>query len=107
MFRLEIHPGSVRSPVFECLNDRDMEMWIWDDHDIIPVPEIEIEEIIEWAKERILANPDKYHKNISFAFTHGYVEILTDLLQMTFRTEVYDFNKKINKLAKGLSLIHI
>ena len=103
-YRLEIHPGSVRSPVFECLDDWDMEMWIWDDHDIIPVPEIEIEEIIDWAKEKILANPDKYHKNISFAFVHGYVEILTDLLQMTFRTEVYDFNKKINKLAKNKHL---
>ena len=40
MFSLDIHPGSVRSPVFECLDDWDMEMWIWDEHDIIPVPEI-------------------------------------------------------------------
>ncbi len=104
MFRLEIHPGSVRSPVFECLNDRDMEMWIWDDFDAIPVPEIEVDEIIKWVKEKIQANPDKYHNNISFAFTHGYIEILCDLQQLSFRKDVYEFNKKACKLAKGKHL---
>ncbi len=103
-YRIEIHPGSVRSPVFECLDDWDMEMWIWDEYDAIPVPEIQIEEIIEWAKVKILANTDKYHKNIAFAFVHGYIEILTDLLQLTFRKEVYEFNEKVNKLSKGKHL---
>lgn len=100
-YRLSIHPGSVRSGVFECLDNWDMEMWIWDSHDAIPVPEIKIDEVIEWTKTKLT---EDQHQSMSFGYTHGYVEINTDLINLKFRNEIYDFNKQMTTLCKGKHL---
>ena len=53
MFRLSIHQGSVRSGVFECMNDESLEMWIWDSHDAMPVDEVSVDDIINWVKDNL------------------------------------------------------
>ena len=50
-YRLAIHPGSVRSGVFEILDDPTLSMWIWDKHDVLPGPEYTIEQLIEDVRE--------------------------------------------------------
>ena len=85
MFRLSIHPGSVRSGVFECMNDESLEMWIWDSHDADNLKEGQ-------------------YRNMSFGYTHGYIEFNTDMQNLKFRDSVYDYNKKVSELSKGKHL---
>ena len=100
-FRLEIHPGSVRSGVFETLDDPNLDMWIWDKYDAIPVSEITIDDVIEWVNDNL---KEDMHKSMSFTYTHGYLEMSTDLMNMKFRNEVYDFNKRVTQMCKGKRL---
>ena len=62
-FRLSIHPGGVRSGVFETMNDESLEMWIWDSYDAIPLPEVSVDDIIEWVKSKLT---DDNHSSRSF-----------------------------------------
>ena len=101
MFRLSIHPGSVRSGVFECMNDESLEMWIWDSHDAIPVDEVSIDDIINWVKDNL---KEGQYRNMSFGYTHGYIEFNTDMQNLKFRDSVYDYNKKVSELSKGKHL---
>ena len=93
MFRLSIHPGSVRSGVFECMNDESLEMWIWDSHDAIPVDEVSVDDIINWVKDNL---KEGQYRNMSFGYTHGYIEFNTDMQNLKFRDSVYDYNKKVS-----------
>ena len=101
MFRLSIHPGSVRSGVFECMNDESLEMWIWDSHDAIPVDEVSVDDIINWVKDNL---KEGQYRNMSFGYTHGYIEFNTDMQNLKFRDSVYDYNKKVSELSKGKHL---
>ena len=69
MFRLSIHPGSVRSGVFECMNDESLEMWIWDSHDV-PVDEVSVDDIINWMKDNL--NGRKGQKYVFFNYSWLY-----------------------------------
>ena len=100
MYALSIHPGSVRSGVFETMDDPDLDLWIWDDYDAIPLPEISIDEFIEDVKTK-LTERDADHFSMSFGFTNGYLEIHSDLLRMKFRKDVYDYNRRVTQLSKG------
>ena len=102
-YRLAIHPGSVRSSVFEILDDPTLQMWIWDKFDVLDEPEYTIEELIEDAKNSKWT--EKGHKNISFNYSNGYIEISCEAsVQTGFRPKVYEFNKKITQLCKGKPL---
>ena len=102
-YRLAIHPGSVRSGVFEILDDPTLPMWIWDEFDVIDSPEYTIEELIEDVKENEFTK--KGHKNISFNYSNGYIEISCEAsVQTSFRQNVYEFNRKVSKLCKGKPL---
>ena len=101
IFRLSIHPGSVRSGVFECMNDESLEMWIWDSHDAIPVDEVSVDDIINWVKDNL---KEGQYRNMSFGYTHGYIEFNTDMQNLKFRDSVYDYNKKVSELSKGKHL---
>ena len=82
MFRLSIHPEvSVRSGVFECMNDESLDMWIWDSHDAIPVDEVSVDDIINWVKDNLKEDI----RNMSFTYTHGYIEFNTDMQNLKFR----------------------
>ena len=100
-YNLAIHPGSVRSVVFECMNDESLEMWIWDKYDLIPVDEVSIDDIIEWVKDNL---KEGQYRNMSFGYTHGYIEFNTDMSNLKFRDSVYEYNKKVCELAKGKRL---
>ena len=93
IYNLSIHPGSVRSGVFETLNDESLELWIWDRYDVIPVEEVSVDDIIEWVRDNL---KEGQFRNMSFGYTHGYIEFNTDMQNLKFRSSVYD-----------LSLIHI
>ena len=102
-YRLAIHPGSVRSGVFEILDDPTLSMWIWDKHDVLPGPEYTIEQLIEDVRENEFTK--KGHKNISFNYHDGYIEISCEAsVQTQFRESVYQFNRKVSKLCKGKPL---
>ena len=102
-YRLAIHPGSVRSGVFEILDDPTLQMWIWDKFDVLDEPEYTIEELIEDAKNSNWT--EKGHKNISFNYSNGYIEISCEAsVQTGFRPKVYEFNRKITQLCKGKPL---
>ena len=99
-YRLAIHPGSVRSGVFEILDDPTLPMWIWDEFDVIDAPEYTLEQLIEDVKENDFVK--KGHKNISFNYSNGYVEISCEAsVQTNFRQSVYEFNRNVSKLCKG------
>ena len=97
-FRLSIHPGGVRSGVFETMNDESLEMWIWDSYDAIPLPEVSVDDIIEWVKSKLT---DDNHSSMSFGYVQNYIEMHTDLQKTSFRNSVYDYNKKVSELSKG------
>ena len=102
-YRLAIHPGSVRSGVFEILDDPTLQMWIWDKFDVLEGPEYTIEELIEDARNSKWT--ENGHKNISFNYSNGYIEISCEAsVQTRFRPKVYEFNRKITRLFKGKPL---
>ena len=70
MIRLSIHPGGVRSGVFETMNDESLEMWIWDSYDAIPLPEVSVDDIIEWVKSKLT---DDNHSSMSFGYVQNYI----------------------------------
>ena len=103
MYKLAIHPGSVRSGVFEILDDPTLQMWIWDKFDVLEGPEYTIEELIEDARNSKWT--ENGHKNISFNYSNGYIEISCEAsVQTRFRPKVYEFNRKITQLFKGKPL---
>lgn len=103
-YNLEIHPGSVRSGVFETMNDPTLELWIWDEHDALPHPETSIDEMILDIKQKLSERDNVDHTSVSFNFTRGYLEIHSDLLKMNFRSSVTDYNKKVTEMTKGKHL---
>lgn len=101
---LRIHPGSVRSCVFQEMEDPNMELFLWDVSDIVPhIKALTAEEVFkQWYG--ILENKDAPHYNLSAIYVDGIVEFGMDLASLDFRQEVYDFNKKVHKLSKGKPL---
>jgi len=101
---MRIHPGSVRSAVFEEMEDPNMELFIWDFSNIVPdVKALTAEEVFkQWYN--ILKRKDAPHYNLSAIFVDGILEFQMDLASLDFRQEVYDFNKKVHKLTKGKPL---
>ena len=63
-------------------------------------PEYTIEQLIEDVRENEFTK--KGHKNISFNYHDGYIEISCEAsVQTQFRESVYQFNRKVSKLCKG------
>jgi hypothetical protein len=78
-------------------------MWIWDKFDVLEGPEYTIEELIEDARNSKWT--ENGHKNISFNYSNGYIEISCEAsVQTRFRPKVYEFNRKITRLFKGKPL---
>ena len=105
-YQLRIHPGSVRSGVFEEMGDPDMELCIIDKYDAIDSPAVTADELIEYWKTKLDARPElnknNGHYNVSFTLIEGALEYNTNLMNVgMFRPIVYEFNKKVTELAKG------
>ena len=101
---LNIHPGSVRSGIFEEMENPDMELLIWDTNNSLErLPSATTEEVLAYWDDK-LSQRDGRHKNISFLYTNGVIEWQTDFAQLGFREDVFEFNKKVHQLSKGKPL---
>tara|TARA_A100001011_G_scaffold398417_1_gene502793 strand:- start:3828 stop:5435 length:1608 start_codon:yes stop_codon:yes gene_type:complete len=111
-FRLMMHPGSVRSQVIEMLDDDDLELMIYDKHNLFPdIQPTTLEFMLDEIKTRISeieendALSRKLHTDVSFHLSAGgYIEMSSSLAHMhnmDFRTEVYKFNRQVTELSSG------
>jgi len=100
-FSLSIHPGSVRSRVFEAVGDEGMSAFIWDVgnrfEDIEP---LSFDEFFNWCKENL--NKEKVRGDVSAIYVNGIIEFQFSTNAISdFRHLVFDFNKKVTKLTSG------
>ena len=103
LLQFVIHPGSVRSCVFEEMENEDMECMIWDKTGSLEhLPSATFDEVLEYWGTK-LEGRDR-HKNISFLLCRGVIEWQTDFAELGFRDQVFDFNKKIHELSAGKGL---
>ena len=110
--QLRVHPGSVRSGVFEEMEDPNMEMLIWDTFNQLEhVKSMTLDETIEYWKVLVNNKENSAHDNMSLCWTNQTIEFQCDMSSIDFRKYVYAHNEKVTRLAKGkplnLSLIHI
>lgn len=98
-YTLRIHPGSVRSAVFEMIDDPDMEMFVWDKFDLFNSEVLSAEQVIELWKAFVEKKDKPTH--LSFTYTEGFIEMHSAFADIGFRSTVTDFNKNIMKMAKG------
>ncbi len=104
---MAIHPGSVRSQVFELMHDPDMEVCVYDDYDVFDSPVISLDDYL-----MIISNKLKQrngHRNVSIAFSNGYLEVSHGNQdggdnKTNFRKEVFEFNKKVSLASAGKPL---
>jgi hypothetical protein len=103
VMELVIHPGSVRSCIFEEMEDDDMECMIWDKTgQLEDFPNTSFQEVLDyWGRK--LGERDR-HKNLSFLLCRGVIEWQTDLAELGFRDDVFKFNKKVYDLSAGKPL---
>ena len=103
MIQFTIHPGSVRSCIFEEIEDDNMELMIWDKTGQLEhLPSSTFKEAMEYWKGKL--EKQNSHINISFLYCRGVIEWQTDLADLGFRTQVFDFNEKVSKLSAGKPL---
>ena len=106
-FGLSIHPGSVRSQVFEILHDPDMEVCVYDDYDVFDTEVLSLDRYIEIIREKVETRGG--HNNMSIAYNNGYLEINHGNQdggkgRSNFRREVFEFNKKVSLASAGKPL---
>ena len=103
LLQFVIHPGSVRSCVFEEMENEDMECMIWDKTGALEhLPSASFDDVLEYWGYKL--EQRGRHKNISFLLCRGVIEWQTDLAELSFRQEVFKFNKKVHELTAGKPL---
>lgn len=99
-WQLRIHPGSVRSGVFEEMEDPNMELLIWDVFDMCPdVESMNVDEVLDYWLE-LVNKKEGAHDNLSIIWTNGTLEFQGDMSSIDFRRYVFDHNEKVTRLAK-------
>ena len=99
-YQLRIHPGSVRSGVFEEMEDPNMELLIWDVFDMIPhAKSMTLDDTLEYWLG-LINKKDGAHDNLSVIWTNGTLEFQSDMSSIDFRKYVYRHNEKVTRLAK-------
>ena len=102
-FGFRIHPGSIRSKVYEELEDPNFEIFATDPWDVLDSEPLTCDEALEfWSKK--LDERNAKHKNTSITFCNGVIEYQHDLMNLDFRKEVYAFNKRVHLQSKGKPL---
>ena len=103
-YRFQIHPGSIRSGVFDMLSDDDLEFIVYDKYDLFESPALTCDEFIEKQIEHVQSK-NAEHNNISFNFAGGYIETSTGTNNLSnksnFRENVFEHNKKVMEMSKG------
>jgi len=104
-YKFYVHPGSVRSGVIEEMQDPSMMCHFFDPHNKIPeVEPATVDEMLDYWKD-LLAKRGITQDNLSFIITGGVIEISSEFANVgDFRPKVYEFNKRVHKLAKGKPL---
>lgn len=99
-YSLFIHPGSVRSCVIEEAQDENMECHFFDPKNLIKdVEPATVDEFLEYWKSKLNAKGVTFDE-ISVTIIGGVLEVNTILNELSFREEVYAFNKKVSQLTK-------
>ena len=103
-YRFQIHPGSIRSGVFDMLSDDDLEFIVYDKYDLFKSSALTLDEFIEKHIE-LIESKNAEHNNISFNYANGYIETSTGTNNLSgkkdFRQNVFEHNKKVTQMAKG------
>lgn len=104
-FGFRIHPGSIRSKVFEELEDPNFEIFATDMHDIFDTKALTCDEVLEFWRDK-LENKKEHvsHPQLSITFCNGNLEYNHDLMELGFRKEVYAHSKKATLQSKGKPL---
>ena len=101
-YTFRIHPGSIRSGVFEEMQNNDMEIMVLDDYDVVKVEPSSLDSVLEMWYNKLKRLDKAYH--CSFTYIDGCIEYNTALMDLDFRDEVHEFNKQVYDLAKGKPL---
>jgi hypothetical protein len=104
--QLAIHPGSVRSGVFEEMEDPSHELLIWDFQDSFPdATALTADQTLDYWSSKINDGAHKcLHDNMSMIFTHGTIEFQSDHSNIEFRRDVWEHSKKVSTLTCGKPL---
>ena len=97
---MSIHPGSVRSLIFEEMDDDSFELIVSDPHDVIDEEPVSLDEFCYYWKD-LLINREHTQLNISFMWIAGVLESHNEFANVSsFRPEIFEFNKKVRDLSK-------
>lgn len=103
-YTFQIHPGSIRSGVFDMLSNDDLEFIVYDKYDLFKSSALTLDEFIEKHIE-LIESKNAEHNNISFNYANGYIETSTGTNNLSgkkdFRQNVFEHNKKVTQMAKG------
>ena len=99
-YSMSIHPGSVRSLIFEEMDDDSFELIVSDPHDVIDENPVSLDEFCYYWKD-LLVNREHTQLNISFMWIAGVLESHNEFANVSsFRPEIYEFSKKVRDLSK-------
>ena len=101
-YTFRIHPGSIRSGVFEEMQNNDMEIMVLDNFDVVKVEPSSLDSVLEMWYNKLKRLDKPMH--CSFTYVDGCIEYNTALMDLDFRDEVHEFNKQVYDLAKGKPL---
>jgi len=104
-FQIVIHPGSVRSCVFEEMENPDMELLVWDNCGVLDdIPSLTLDETLEYWRTALKTAERESEGSMSAILVNGVIEWQPRLIDMDFRDEVYAHGKKVHELTKGKPL---
>lgn len=104
-FGFRIHPGSIRSKVFEELEDPNFEIYCTDLWDIFDSEPLTCDEALEYWNQKLKERSDLVkHRGMSVTFCTGNIEYNHDLMELGFRKEVYKHSRKASLQSKGKPL---
>ncbi len=95
--KISIHPGSVRSKVYETMDDPDFPILVTDYINLFPtIKEMSLDDIISYWRDTVKAN------TLTAVYTKdGKIEWSpSNVGGLDFRQHVYGFHKKVSKLCK-------
>jgi hypothetical protein len=104
-FGFRIHPGSIRSKVFEELEDPNFEIFATDIHDIFDSKPLTCDEVLEYWCKKLEERKDTIgNYNMSVTLCNGNIEYNHALMDLDFRKEVWEHSKKATLQSKGKPL---
>ncbi len=104
-WQIVIHPGSVRSCVFEEMENPDMELLVWDNCGVLDeLPSLTLDDALEYWRTALKTAGRESESNMSAIFVNGVIEWQPQLIDLDFRNEVYAHGKKVHELTKGKPL---